>query len=92
MDTPNLAAGLLGPAPMSSVQTAAGMSSSWGEPPQTGLMSRHNNVPLIMSVFVCQEEAELPVCQKTISWARIRSVSTCTPAHADTHVSQCNLC
>lgn len=92
MDTPNLAAGLLGPAPMSSVQTAAGMSSSWGEPPPTGLksglVSRHNNVPLIMSVFVCQEEAELPVCQKTISWARTRSVSTCT-SH---HISQCNLC
>ncbi|XP_051275771.1 matrin 3-like 1.2 isoform X2 [Dicentrarchus labrax] len=30
LDTPNLSAGLLGPAPMSSVQTAGGMSSSWG--------------------------------------------------------------
>lgn len=88
MDTPNLAAGLLGPPPMSSVQTAAGMSSSWGEPPETrptiGPMSRRNNVPLIMCVFVCQGEAELPACQKTISWARIRSVTTntCTPARS----------
>lgn len=88
MDTPNLAAGLLGPAPMSSVQTAAGMSSSWGEPPQTGLLSRHNNAPLIISLFVCQEEAELPV-----SWARIRSVNTCTPAHSGAHhISRCDLC
>ncbi|XP_070692704.1 matrin 3-like 1.2 [Pempheris klunzingeri] len=30
LDTPNLSAGLLGPAPMSSAQTAGGMSSSWG--------------------------------------------------------------
>ncbi|XP_042274294.1 matrin 3-like 1.2 isoform X1 [Thunnus maccoyii] len=29
VDTPNLSAGLLGPAPMSSGQTAGGMSSSW---------------------------------------------------------------
>uniref|UniRef100_A0A671UB95 Matrin 3-like 1.1 n=1 Tax=Sparus aurata TaxID=8175 RepID=A0A671UB95_SPAAU len=31
LDTPNLSAGLLGPAPLSSVQTSGGMSSSWGE-------------------------------------------------------------
>ncbi|XP_076595793.1 matrin 3-like 1.2 isoform X1 [Chaetodon auriga] len=30
LDTPNLSAGLLGPAPVSSVQPAEGMSSSWG--------------------------------------------------------------
>uniref|UniRef100_A0A3B4URT1 Uncharacterized LOC111233519 n=1 Tax=Seriola dumerili TaxID=41447 RepID=A0A3B4URT1_SERDU len=30
LETPNLSAGLLGPAPMSSAQTAGGMSSSWG--------------------------------------------------------------
>ncbi|XP_030252364.1 matrin 3-like 1.2 isoform X3 [Sparus aurata] len=29
LDTPNLSAGLLGPAPLSSVQTSGGMSSSW---------------------------------------------------------------
>lgn len=31
MGTPNLSAGLLGPAPMSSVQTAGGLSASWGQ-------------------------------------------------------------
>ncbi|CAJ1059358.1 matrin 3-like 1.2 isoform X1 [Xyrichtys novacula] len=30
LETPNLSAGLLGPAPMSSAQTSGGMSSSWG--------------------------------------------------------------
>uniref|UniRef100_A0A665U1A2 Matrin 3-like 1.1 n=1 Tax=Echeneis naucrates TaxID=173247 RepID=A0A665U1A2_ECHNA len=30
LETPNLSAGLLGPAPMSSVSTARGMSSAWG--------------------------------------------------------------
>lgn len=37
MDGPNLSAGILGPAPMSSIQSAAGLPSSWGERPNTAL-------------------------------------------------------
>ncbi|XP_070769110.1 matrin 3-like 1.2 [Enoplosus armatus] len=41
LDTPNLSAGLLGPAPMSSAHTAGGMSSSWGGGGGPGLSGKN---------------------------------------------------
>ncbi|XP_041799524.1 matrin 3-like 1.2 isoform X2 [Chelmon rostratus] len=41
LDTPNLSAGLLGPAPVSSVQPAGGMSSGWGGVGGPGLSGKN---------------------------------------------------
>ncbi|XP_040903929.1 matrin 3-like 1.2 [Toxotes jaculatrix] len=41
LETPNLSAGLLGPAPVSSAQTAGGMSSSWGGGGGPGLSGKN---------------------------------------------------
>ncbi|XP_044061918.1 matrin 3-like 1.2 isoform X2 [Siniperca chuatsi] len=41
LDTPNLSAGLLGPAPMSSAHTGGGMSSSWGGGGGPGLSGKN---------------------------------------------------
>ncbi|XP_050928527.1 LOW QUALITY PROTEIN: matrin-3-like [Lates calcarifer] len=43
LDTPNLSAGLLGPAPMSSGQTAGGMQSSWGGGGGSGLSGKNQS-------------------------------------------------
>lgn len=78
MDTPNLSAGLLGPAPMSSVQTAGGLSSGWGESSVDSVIIHVlGNVLLMFCVCVSQEEEEeVQLCQETTSWAKIRSVYT----------------
>lgn len=77
MDTPNLSAGLLGPAPMSSVQTAGGLSSSWGESSiHSVIIDVLGNVLLMFCVCLSQEEEEeVQPCQETTSWAKIRSAT-----------------
>ncbi|KAM8733242.1 matrin 3-like 1.2 isoform 2-T3 [Acanthopagrus schlegelii] len=67
LDTPNLSAGLLGPAPLSSVQTSGGMSSSWvgvGGPGLSGKnQSGHNQM---RSRVVVVKYDRKPLSNKTL--------------------------
>ncbi|XP_072251223.1 matrin 3-like 1.2 isoform X2 [Leuresthes tenuis] len=64
-DTPNLAAGLLGPGPMSSVPTG-GMSSSWGGGGGPGLLGNQMGQNTIRSRVVVVKYDRKPLSNKTL--------------------------
>ncbi|TKS65458.1 Matrin-3 [Collichthys lucidus] len=66
LDTPNLSAGLLGPAPMSSVQTG-GMSSGWGGIGGSGLSGKNQPGPnKLRSRVVVVKYDRRPLSNKTL--------------------------
>ncbi|KAM9357347.1 matrin 3-like 1.2 [Symphorus nematophorus] len=67
LDTPNLSAGLLGPAPMSSIQTGGGMSSSWGGVGGSGLSGKNQQGQnKLRSRVVVVRYARKPLSNKTL--------------------------
>ncbi|KAM7000017.1 LOW QUALITY PROTEIN: uncharacterized protein LKV04_004992 [Tautogolabrus adspersus] len=67
LDTPNLSTGLLGPAPMSSAQTAGGMSSSWGGGGGPGLSGKNQPVQnKLRSRVVVVKYDRKPLSTKTL--------------------------
>ncbi|KAM4555218.1 matrin 3-like 1.2 isoform 2-T5 [Odontesthes bonariensis] len=64
-DTPNLAAGLLGPGPMSSVPTG-GMSSSWGSAGGAGLLGNQLGQNTMRSRVVVVKYDRKPLSNKTL--------------------------
>ncbi|XP_071362759.1 matrin 3-like 1.2 [Trachinotus anak] len=67
LETPNLSAGLLGPAPMSSAQTAGGMSSSWGGGGGPGLSgNNHLGQNKLRSRVVVVKYDRKPLSNKTL--------------------------
>uniref|UniRef100_UPI0037E809CE matrin 3-like 1.2 isoform X2 n=1 Tax=Semicossyphus pulcher TaxID=241346 RepID=UPI0037E809CE len=65
LETPNLSAGLLGPAPMSSAQTAGGMSSSWGGGPGLSGKNQPGQNKLRSRVVVVKYDRK-PLSTKTL--------------------------
>ncbi|KAF7654393.1 hypothetical protein LDENG_00070710 [Lucifuga dentata] len=65
LDTPNLSAGLLGPAPMSSGQTVGGMSSSWGGGGVPGLKNQPGQ-PKLRSRVVVAKYDRMPLSNKSL--------------------------
>uniref|UniRef100_A0A3Q3FYF0 Matrin-3-like n=1 Tax=Labrus bergylta TaxID=56723 RepID=A0A3Q3FYF0_9LABR len=67
LDTPNLSSGLLGPAPMSSAQTAGGMSSSWGGGGGPGLSGKNQPIQnKLRSRVVVVKYDRKPLSTKTL--------------------------
>ncbi|KAM4621087.1 uncharacterized protein ACJ7VT_005514 [Polymixia lowei] len=69
METPNLSAGLLGPAPMTSSQTGGGMPSSWGGgagPGFSGKTQSHSGHPKMRSRVVVAKYDRKPLSNKSL--------------------------